>query len=504
MKRTNSFRFDKMGRRSLLAYMIGFVLVASVTKADWSDEILIWEETDDLPASHQAVVIAVDSLEQAHVVYSRPFRNSEPPNTLRIGLWYRQYDNLGNQLVEDFLISDSLDLGSYLPTIRLFGTDSLMVIWKSYNVISGSSFKYTMMQLDGTVLQYHRIFLQNHHPSAVDYCFETTPDRRIVFADGSSPIEDTIFVTVQLPDGERVLNEAPVWRTHACDRIMGYVDHTDSLQLIWRQYDGGSRVYGKRVGIVFPPDTSQLDQYSQLTEINHGPLGVKFGSDSTIILIYSGQLTDLRYARWIDVLNRDDYSTISSALVGLLDYSNVVINEQQQLAGLATDTVSFGGDTLYYWTRSLPELIALERDSVTALQSGDEGYLYPMSIGISRTGIRHIVYAYQSPDSFKYIYRFWRSDLPVNSRTLQNTESYEYRIWPNPTNGKIFIGGPLYLLESITIFNILGQKYSTKLIGDISGQRSEPFNIAAMPSGYYYFQLKTRNSVHTIPLLVIR
>ncbi|MBU0691377.1 hypothetical protein KKH18_06120, partial [bacterium] len=90
---------------------------------------------------------------------------------------------------------------------------------------------------------------------------------------------------VQLPNGDRSLDESPVWRSWSCYYVLGYVDETDSLLLVWRQNPSLHTTYGKRVSISAPLDTAILDEYTQLTELNQVAYQLLPLSDSTMMLV---------------------------------------------------------------------------------------------------------------------------------------------------------------------------------------------------------------------------
>ncbi|MBU0691378.1 T9SS type A sorting domain-containing protein [bacterium] len=194
----------------------------------------------------------------------------------------------------------------------------------------------------------------------------------------------------------------------------------------------------------------------------------------------------MNYYMWISVRHRDNYGLISNEFGG--GFFKSVLDEEGHLAGLTTDTVAIGSDTLFYWTRSLPDLALIERDSITSLSPWDEGVLVPYALGISQEGVRHVVYAYYSPDSFQYIYRFWRSDLDIE-RPRAELPTSEFRVWPNPFNSITTIAFSLPVCNNveISLYDING-RYVKNIAQErmTAGEHALRVDAIGLPSGVYF------------------
>ena len=96
-----------------------------------------------------------------------------------------------------------------------------------------------------------------------------------------------------------------------------------------------------------------------------------------------------------------------------------------------------------------------------------------------------------STNSF-YFDRFWAKYSTTTLGLEDNITSNNYRIYPNPTNGELFVSHPLNIDFNITITDITGKVLKTTTL-----QNNESVDVASYPQGMYFIQIESGNERNT-------
>ena len=88
--------------------------------------------------------------------------------------------------------------------------------------------------------------------------------------------------------------------------------------------------------------------------------------------------------------------------------------------------------------------------------------------------------------------RFWAKYSTTTLGLEDNITSNNYRIYPNPTNGELFVSHPLYEDFNITITDIAGKVLKTTKL-----QNNESVDVSQYPQGMYFIQIESGNERNT-------
>ncbi len=88
--------------------------------------------------------------------------------------------------------------------------------------------------------------------------------------------------------------------------------------------------------------------------------------------------------------------------------------------------------------------------------------------------------------------RFWAKYSTTTLGLEDNITSNNYRIYPNPTNGELFVSHPLYEDFNITITDITGKVLKTTTLIN-----NESVDVASYPQGMYFIQIVSGNERNT-------
>jgi uncharacterized protein (DUF2249 family) len=91
-----------------------------------------------------------------------------------------------------------------------------------------------------------------------------------------------------------------------------------------------------------------------------------------------------------------------------------------------------------------------------------------------------------------YFDRFWAKYSTTTLGLGENILTKGYSIYPNPTNGELFVSHPLYEDFNITITDITGKVLNTTTL-----QNNESVNVASYPQGMYFIQVESGNERNT-------
>ncbi|MBU0508620.1 T9SS type A sorting domain-containing protein [bacterium] len=480
------------------------LLLAAEARADWSPEIVVWENPPEvLNAGPVNVSMVPDSQGRLHVVYQHAFYlPSGPPPRLRSGLNYVQYDDWGNRVVGPVFLTDSLDLEAWLPRLSLLGSDSVLVAWCWQGNDPGEYPGYKTRTLDvfsgsmGSPRYWTRAW-----PGYIDgFASAVRGDGTFVLAYPAHWSE--ICAIVEIPDGERIMDETVIWARegNSCDYVGGFVDQHDSLQLVWRQRNSGDPVFTKRVDISSPFDTLQRTTFFALTPDAPGDY-YAFPRISPIgdsLLAFIAAYPEDMCTDYLHILERQDYE--ERARYNLGGCSDVAAAVEPD-STLSIVNLMRADRSLHFRRFSIPGLDLIS-DTVVARVVPPALSLGFRDYAVSPQGVRHLMYVINLPGAnARLVYRFWREDLGTHERESQMSD-FSISITPNPTTGPLFISGPLERVKEVAIFNILGQRVFLARPQPGVAPMVLP-SLSSLPNGSYFLHVTTRASTHVYRVLVI-
>jgi hypothetical protein len=88
--------------------------------------------------------------------------------------------------------------------------------------------------------------------------------------------------------------------------------------------------------------------------------------------------------------------------------------------------------------------------------------------------------------------RFWAKYSTTTLGLGENIITKGYNIYPNPTNGELFVSHPLNSEFNITITDITGKVLKTTTL-----QNNESVDVASYPQGMYFIQIESGNERNT-------
>ena len=91
-----------------------------------------------------------------------------------------------------------------------------------------------------------------------------------------------------------------------------------------------------------------------------------------------------------------------------------------------------------------------------------------------------------------YFDRFWAKYSTTSLGLEENIITKGYNIYPNPTNGELFVSHPLNSEFNITITDITGKVLNTTTL-----QNNESVDVASYPQGMYFIQVESGNERNT-------
>jgi hypothetical protein len=485
-----------------LIILVAQWLCAAPARAEWSPQIVIYNFPTNVEGPTEAAM-GVDSFGGVHIVH--PFHYRIPDsNYVWTGLLYQKYNEHGQRMVGPTFLTDTLDEEIFHPQIGFFGTDSLMIMWywdrDTYE--DRCDIRSMSLSLSGNVLGPHHTWVRQ--VSSVDFTFNCRHGGKMALAYKLSWAE--MHVTAVEP-GSMPLNQILVWnQTPTWDAVRGFIDHTDSLQLIWRQrcvtYDG---LYVKRISVTAPFDSTQITEHLSLTPEVDGqwpgdPLLSPIGD--SLLLFQEAHPGGTWGMYSLHVLRRDTYEVVSTSgeISPLRIYGAV---EGDSIVSYCYDSSNYD---LHYARRHLPDLMLIQ-DTVLIAASGSTAHAGVVGFAVSATGVHYVLYIQGTNVAGQGTLSF-RMDGPYlesRNRPLPAAMKLDYKVFPNPTNGSFTLEGPLQRVISLTICNILGQTVAVyPQIAEHPGEGQINLPVDALPTGTYFIKLNTHDGVIVRRLLLVR
>lgn len=477
---------------SIGIYLAFVLILAGSARAEWSPEIVLWELQEDINPGPTGAAIAIDPYDNVHILYSYKYSHPSYPNYWPIGLMYVKFDNRGNQLVWGTLLNDSFDVSAEEPEIRFFGNDSLWIVWGAYRPrTSWYGFQQRTLDLNGNVLSEIREWPERRNGIMSAHAFDVSRDRLAVavYADTN----EVLRCVVQRPDGSRIMDHTVIWDQPVCDLPNGFVDTADSLQIAWRQRGyWWDAIFAKRVDIRRSFDPMQLSSHVSLTPVQPD-IYYSFPrflptTDSLLVMTYYGPPGFC--TAYLRVMNRADYVTVADIRLGrCAAWIGYPVGMEGDSALNACVFPSRDDRQVHFRRFHYPTLAIID-DVVLARFPEDETFAL-RDYAVSRSGIRHLVFSRQiGPHRQQIIYRYWPNNPAPDARTMERTEPL-FVVRPNPATADLTIDGPFGLVQTVAIYNILGQEVLAR-----RPPRGERLILSAselrpLPAGTYFLYLRT-------------
>jgi hypothetical protein len=494
--------------------LLGLLLaLCSAAHADWSPEYVLYQNPieQNIGPSPLSSAIATDEAGNAHVIYSYLFWRESEPIYLCQGLEYLKFDDHGNLLAGPILITDSTDENVGTAKIRFFNADSFLVMYWGEHFSSEPEyhgFRVQTMHIDGYPLGHWRTFSDTLYWSGFNYAFDVTDDERIVFA-----FPDTagaIRMVVEYPNGERLMDHTVVWQQWPCDQVDGFVDDSDSLQLVWRQRTGGDAIYAKRIATNVPFDPSQLSSYVALTPLGHAVPIVRPLGDSLLTFLDGG--AEVHYCDYrLRLLDRHTYEETAQVLLGGCStdpWDNQIGIEPDNSLSLFSGGLTIYDRNLHFKRFTVPQLSLVEDTALIhpAIPGGGIGL---RAYAVSEAGARYVLYVKSvAPSVAQLVYRYWRSDLAADQKQPSEPCGFELACsYPNPFNSttQIRFDLPQPALVNLTIFDVLGRKVEI-LLNETrpAGSHHVAWNAEKEAAGIYFARMEAGEFVQTQKIMLLK
>ena len=416
---------------------------------------------------------------------------------------------MGNVIVPPTLLTDSSFWDVYDPRILIFEPDSLWIMAQTSDSAWAAGFRYAALDWSGNLMRPVEVFSICADVYGPGWWLQRTPDRSIVLV-AISPGFNDLRVVVQNPDGFRPMDCEIAFDIRPCGGPVGFVDVTDSLQLIWRQFPSWNAIYTKRIGIRDHIPPNSVGDYVALTPAMPGfarAPGYVVSLNDTLFLLREGH-NDSEFGLYLRIIDSRTYETYSSTRVGALGQSPVVKIEVvgDTMAAIAVYVSNDWGILIRGY--SLTDLsTTFETDSLWVTDQHD-GWFSLMAYAASPYGHHHVVYnvpPIEEEGGTGYLgYQMWKSG-PFTTSHERQVAAKDVRLFPNPTNGDIFVSGSFPLSGTATIYNVLGQAVSQISIppGGPSSQLL-PVPLNGLPSGVYFMSLESNNFVMLKKFLLLK
>lgn len=253
---------------------------------------------------------------------------------------------------------------------------------------------------------------------------------------------------------------------------------------------------------VFVPPVDRTDEYA----------GTKMANFSQFIVNELLPYIDSRYRTKQTPADRAVLGASNGGNISLwlgYNYPNVFGNVAAQSSNIIT-SISNGFQSsprlnlklyLDLGTYDIQQLIPLVRNFIPVLQSKDYPYLY------NEYHEGHSWGNWRAHIDDALIYFFPGSAVKVKGEFLISPDDGPLPNYPNPFNASTVFQYKLSTANDVTliVYNVLGQEIATLVNGHKNvGTHKVEFNGAGLPSGIYYYRMKTKNFTYAGKLLLLK
>ena len=484
--------FNLLKRVGFVFLLLGF---CERGYSEWGNELILWSNQEGIESGGGSSDIAIDSQGRAHIAFRALFRYSQDQVLLHRGIYYCCVDTLGNLVVPAMLLTDSGYWDVSAPKILLFEPDSIWVMAKSSDTDHVNAYRYIPLNWNGVSIHPPQVFETCTAVFTTGWDLVSAPDRTVALLAPDGPSPASIKVIVQESDGSRPVDCELAWDDSHCDLPLGYIDHTDSLQLFWRQAPSWNAIYTKRISINDHISPEVIDDYSPLSPEMPGYIHVASNvlalGDSAILIRESHAEDEL--GDFLRILRRDSYEATAMERIstGYLDPNGVFAVSDTTLGVLISPEYPI----YIVQERSLANLsLTSQSDSLLLVADSQT----PSGYAASMFGHHHVIISLNSNDGTEgeaqLRYQVWKRSPSTSVReSLQIVESI--RIYPNPTNGDVFFRYNRRYRGDIVIFNVLGQVVFSRSLASAGTQPDVvriPLNHLA--SGTYILALQEQQT----------
>ena len=482
-------------------------LMAGMAGADWSEDIILWEPGPDPDPGGMLSVMKVDSLGSVHIVHEfrfwHPQRPQGPPFD---GLRYVKLDDWGNVLAES-IVTDSSFNGNGHAHIVFFGMDSLWVVWGAGREFFQPHEGYYAVRpydLDGNALGPQRAF-QEATTIGIGFMADASPDRTVVLVYPRYTIPPELRAVVQLSNGERILDNVVIWSSFDSDRPHGFIDYTDSIQVVWQEgnYPFWEAIFTKRVATTDPFDSSLIGDHAELTPTING-YNHSFARIQPLDTTRLG-LSEVGGGQFginlnLHLRSRDSYDSLAWVTAGESQgYTRDFAFEGDSIMG--TPVIVREDRTVHVRRFRLPDLELISDDEL-ASPPNPNGGVAALAYTTTQMGQRHILISKaDGPHTQRLVYRFWRSDLAVRDEQ-PHVSSLAFTVTPNPAVDRITINGPLNEVQEVNVYDIMGRLVTSRAA---QGLRNAPtLSLKSVPAGVYFVRIEARRYIQVQKIVLLR
>ncbi len=459
-------------------------------RADWSDNILIWENTQDYSQVGRAAV-HVDEIGNVLIAFTAGHRYSPEPWLARSGLHYVAFGQDGSIIRPLVMLTDSTCLGVGAPQFLEFVNDSLW-LFCVLDLNGPRMLPYrVLLDENGSILDSARDFLNVQAGYSDGMVLDVLPDNSLVFVWQEET--DEIKVSRWTVAGVFLLNEVPIWSTWPCDEIAGFVDDTDSLQVFWRQYPSWQAVYTKRIGLQDRISPDELADYYAVTPDTSGsssfaPMARQV-NDTLLAVAYEYFENGIGYYLRLNILNRETYESISSVSAGL---SNTNQFDCEGDTSISLVNQAEDNHWISYKRYSVPDLELLEETLLARFDIG--GGIRVLAYKTGANGTRHVLFTHQAPGggpgANKLYYKYWDAQLGTGDPIAPVISELTISVFPNPFNStlSISLGVPQYSDVTLSLYDLLGREVDVVYRGKLASSTISYVAPVGLASGVYFLR----------------
>ncbi len=464
---------------------------------------MLWESEENFVANGGDIKVDVSG--NVHLTFGAEYRFSEEPVLPHSGVHYALLSPNGTFIQPVRMLSDSSVYSDGSPRILLFQDSVWISIARDDDGEMG--FYRALLDYAGVAIApiERYLFIDRPHRSA--YIVGIGGDNSIVFASHSNASD--IRLTSWTPNGDYLIEDLPVWDMGPCDRVNGFVDGTDSLQLVWRQYPSWQAVYAKRVSVRESLDVSRVNDYVALTpEVNgfvNGGAKIQPVGDSLIVFKYTQ--TSPNFGFMLALVRREDYSLVQSIYAGrdILNENTLEVEGDSAISFFDFTSDGNNRQVTLFKRFALPTLSLLDSIPISTNAIGVATRI--VAYETDQNGTRHVIYlkrqVSQNPMSAQLYYRYWRESVNASPGRGQPEMSNSVTLFPNPFNSTLSISLDVPLQRDVTLslYDLLGREVDVVYRGRLSSSTISYVAPAELSSGVYF--LRAAGDVNVLGKVVL-
>jgi len=466
--------------------------------SDWGNEVVLWQNQEGVGSAGGTADVAIDSEGRAHITFHGNFWITEDDPFLHEGWYYSCIDTLGTQVVPTTLLTDSLFRDAFNVRVLLFEPDSIWLMAMTVDSSDIAAFRYAALDWQGNLMRPVGVFTSCNGDYASQWLLLSTPDRTIVMT-VVSPGWDDLRVIVQEADGARPIDCEIAFDQRPCDGPTGFVNDSDTLQLVWRQFPSWNAIYTKRIGIRDPIPPNSIDDFIALTPASPGygrAPGFAISLSDTQMLLQEGHF-DIEEGIYLRIVDLRTYETVRSIQTGLFagPHNNFGVFADTMITIVVKASGWFGVKIRGFYLDDFS--VAFESDSLWVTDQNG-GRFTARAYAASPFGHHHVVYTVPPVGSAggtgQTGYQMWKTGPFTTVRERAAVMNFDLSVFPNPFNStlRILLDAPLHSEVNVFLYDLLGREVDVVFRGRLSGNTISYAAPAGMSSGVYFLRAESR------------